>query len=191
MMKRFNEKSRKVALLRGINAGGRCRLPMHELVELFIEAGCTEVRTYIQTGNVVFCSERGMSELERSLRNRIAERFGFPTDMIVRTAAEMGETHRRNPFGTLIKKEGVDPKNLHVLFLKYLPDPAFLQKLNYERYAPDRFAVLDRNVYLLLPNGAAQTKLTNTYFESRLSTVSTARNWNTVQNLCTMLEDSD
>jgi uncharacterized protein (DUF1697 family) len=164
---------------------------MRELVQAFTEAGCTDVETHIQTGNVVFSSDRGMDVLERSLTNRIKERFGFPTDMIVRTAAEMRETLRRNPFETLIKKETIEPKNLHVLFLKDLPNPAFLQKLNHERYAPERFAVLDSNVYLLLPNGAAQTKLTNTYFESRLFTVSTARNWNTVQNLCAMLEDSD
>src|SRR5258708_3877527 len=191
MATRSKKMTKKLALLRGANVGGKCKLTMRELVEIFAEAGCAQIKTYIQSGNVVFCSERDADTLERSLANRIEERFGFRTVVILRTAAEMREVLRRNPFEGAVKNNGLDQKNLHVLFLKDVPTLESVQKLNPERYAPDRFSAQGQNVYLLLPNGVARTKLTNAYFESRLSTVSTARNWNTVQKLCQMLEEPD
>ena len=107
-----------VALLRGINLRGR-RLPMKDLAALFREAGCNEVRTYIQSGNVVF--EAGPAQARRvpALVSRgIMDRFGFDAPIVTRTAAQMEKVASRNPF----LGGGADSKTLHVVFLRDRPN---------------------------------------------------------------------
>src|SRR5260370_8427307 len=103
---------------------------MRELVEIFAEAGCAQIKTYIQSGNVVFCSERDADTLERSLANRIEERFGFRKVVILRTAAEMREVLRRNPFEGAVKNNCLDQKNFHFLFLQNVPSLYSVRNLN-------------------------------------------------------------
>jgi uncharacterized protein (DUF1697 family) len=172
-----------VALLRGINVGGNNRLPMKALAAMFTDAGCADVRTYIASGNVVF---RAPERLTRTLAETIAERiradFGLQTPVVLRSAQELAEVAAKNPF----LPEGEDTKPLHVLFLADTPKAASVAKLDPDRSPPDTFRVIGREVYLRCPNGLARTKLTNAYFDSKLGTVSTGRNWNTVLKLLAM-----
>src|SRR5689334_19941425 len=88
-----------VALLRGINVGGKNKLPMHDLRDLFTEAGCEEVQTYIQSGNDIFRAEPGVvATLADAITGQIAARFGYRTPIVVRSAAEMDDVIRHNPF---------------------------------------------------------------------------------------------
>ena len=106
--------TRYLALLRGINVGGKNKLPMKDLVELFVEAGCRDVRTYIQSGNVLFTVDsHAVAPLPKRVSARIAERFGYRVPVVVRTAAQLGEVVRGNPF----IEQGVAEDALHVLFL--------------------------------------------------------------------------
>ena len=180
MTSRSNPTGRYVALLRGINVGGKNKLPMRDLAAMFTEAECTEVRTYIQSGNVVFSSTpMGAKRLPEVISQRIAERFGFRAPVVLRTADEFRQVVTGNPF----LKSDADAGSLHIAFLADLPDPRCVAALDPKRSPGDSFKVHGREIYLCLPNGVAGTKLSNAYFDSTLATTSTLRNWRTVLKL--------
>ena len=169
-----------IALLRGINVGGKNRLPMKELAALFVDAGCEDVRTYIQSGNVVFrTGPEADEEISTVISASILNHFGYRIPVITRTARELQEIVQANPF----VEAGAEADKLHFMFLAELPDGANVEALDPDRSPGDEFAVLGREIYLHCPNGVARSKLTNSYFDSRLSTTSTTRNWRTVQRL--------
>jgi uncharacterized protein (DUF1697 family) len=172
-----------VALLRGINVGGKNLLPMQSLAEIFAAAGSTHVKTYIQSGNVVFRANQP-DVVAATVRAEIAARLGLQVPVVVRSAAELVNVLSANPF---LAAEP-DVSWLHVMFLEDEPDPALVATLDPRRSPPDRFAVRGRDVYLHLPNGAAKTKLTNAWFDSKLKTVSTQRNWKTVLALAALMD---
>jgi uncharacterized protein (DUF1697 family) len=175
-----------VALLRGINVGGKNPLPMKALAEEFNAAGCGNVRTFIQSGNVIFSapSGKGESELAQLLGARLAERFGYTASLVLRTTEELRAAIANNPYLAL----GAAEEMLHVMFLTATPDAARVEKLDPDRSPGDTFVVLGREIYLRLPTGMARTKLTNAYFDSKLGVTSTARNWRTTTKLLEMLE---
>lgn len=176
-----------VALLRGINVGGRNLLPMAELVELFTAEGCAQVRTYIQSGNVLFRASRPLAaRLPGRIAAAVAERKGFAVPVVLRTARELQAVLAGNPFVV----RGAAAEALHVLFLAGRPAPARVATLDQGRSPPDEFAVRGREVYLCLPKGVARTKLTNAYFDTRLGTTSTMRNWQTVARLAELALES-
>jgi uncharacterized protein (DUF1697 family) len=174
-----------VALLRGINVGGKNTLPMCDLAAMFVEGGCTDVRTYIQSGNVVFAATPGVVErLADDISRRIAKSFGYRVPVVVRTADELRQVVRGNPF----LKSDADARSLHVAFLADLPDPGRIAALDPKRSPGDSFSMRGREIYLCLPNGVAGTKLSNAYFDSALATTSTLRNWRTVLKLLEMTQ---
>ena len=173
-----------LALLRGVNVGGKNRLPMKDLAALFVAAGCEGVRTHIQSGNVLFAADPDLaSRLPSRIASGIAETFGYRTPVVLRTAADLAAVVRDNPF----LRTGSDENALHVLFLADHPAPGLADRLDPDRSPPDAFLVLGREVYLRCPNGLADTKLTNAYFDTRLATTSTGRNWRTVTTLLALL----
>jgi uncharacterized protein (DUF1697 family) len=174
-----------VALLRGINLGGR-RLPMKDLAAVFRDAGCENVQTYIQSGNVVYGADPALAgRLPALIEEAIAERFGLDVPIVTRTAAEIDDVVSRNPF----LKPGADLKTLHVAFLKDRPAASRVAALEPSRSPPDAFVLRGREIYLRCPNGVARSKLTTQYFDSRLRTISTARNWRTVLKLQEMARE--
>jgi uncharacterized protein (DUF1697 family) len=173
--------SRYVALLRGINVGGKNMLPMKDLAAMFVGAGCGDVATYIQSGNVVFSAvDKVVAGLGGRIAKQVEERFGMRVPIVLRSAAEIGAVIRSNPF----LKAG---EMLHVCFPADQPGKDLVAGLDAGRSAPDVFAVVGREIYMQLANGVSGTKLTNAYFDSKLKTVSTIRNWRTVLKLNEML----
>jgi len=173
------------ALLRGINVGGKHTLPMKQLIEMFSEAKCVNVRTYIQSGNVIFtASPKVVKALPVLVGKKIEERFGFSAPVVLRSREELAATVRNNPY----LKKGLPETTLHVYFLADMPSAAAVKGLDPQRSAPDAFHVLGREIYLHLPNGMGRTKLTNGYFDLKLSTIATARNWATVLKLLEMMQ---
>jgi uncharacterized protein (DUF1697 family) len=173
-----------LALLRGINVGGKNTLPMKDLVKIFSDAGCTKVRTYIQSGNVIFEAPAGAPGIADAITASIVKRFGFQVPVILRTSQQLRKSIRNNPY----LAAGADERALHVYFLADPPKASAIAGLDPARSAPDAFEVRGQEIYLHLPNGMARTKLTNAYFDSKLSTTSTARNWATVLKLSEMME---
>lgn len=175
-----------VALLRGINVGGKNKLPMKDLCGMFEKAGCTDVRHYIQSGNIVFkAPDKVASALSRIIRNAIFTRFRIEVPVVVFSKAELSEVARKNPF----LRRGADSKALHVAFLATEPAIAAIATLDPKRSPNDAFEVIGRRIYLHLPNGVGKTRLTNAYFDAKLGTTSTLRNWATVQKLLAMSEE--
>ncbi len=172
-----------IALLRGINVGAKARLPMRDLVAIFQGAGAENVRTYIQSGNVLFTSP-APEPLVAAVTAEIAARFGYPGRIVLRSAAEFHQAWAVNPFA----QPGSPEAALHVYFLADQPAKAAIAQLDPARSPGDSFAVVGREVYLNLPNGMASTRLTNAYFDSQLKTVSTARNWKTVRALLALAD---
>jgi uncharacterized protein (DUF1697 family) len=173
-----------LALLRGVNVGGKNKLPMKDLAGMFADAGCDDVRTFIQSGNVIFKATPTLAaRLPAAIAARIAERFGYRTPVVLRTAAELADVVANNPF----LKRGAAEDALHVLFLASLPTSDMIHALDHDRSPPDAFIVQGREVYLQLPGGAARSKLTNAYFDAKLATISTGRNWRTVTTLLDLM----
>jgi uncharacterized protein (DUF1697 family) len=175
-----------VALLRGINVGGKNPLPMKALAEEFVAAGCGDVQTFIQSGNVIFSAPPGSDERQLSglLCARLAERFGYTAPLVLRTVEELRTTIANNPYLSM----GAPEETLHVMFLTATPDTARVEKLDPDRSPGDEYRVIGREIYLRLPTGMARTKLTNAYFDSKLDVTSTARNWRTTTKLLELME---
>ncbi|HZP23530.1 MAG TPA: DUF1697 domain-containing protein [Terriglobales bacterium] len=174
-----------VALLRGINVAGKHLLPMEELAAIVSACKCTDVRTYIQSGNIVFAASTDMAKrLPALLTKRIEERFGFATPVVLRSRDELARVVHTNPFVAA----NLPQNTLHVYFLNERAHENAVQSLDQKRSMPDEFRIIGREIYLHLPNGMGRTKLTNAFFESRLKTVATARNWTTVQRLLEMMQ---
>jgi len=164
-----------VALLRGINVGGRHKVAMADLVALLAEAGGENVVTYIQSGNVVFShAARSPGELGADLARRIEAMTGFTVPVVVRTAAELAAVVGNNPF------PGREP-TVHVTFLGADPPPGALDAVDAAAFAPEEFALVGRQIYLHLPNGMARAKLPQAL--DVFSTPVTTRNWRTVCKL--------
>jgi uncharacterized protein (DUF1697 family) len=171
---------RYVALLRGINVGGKNLLPMKVLAAMFDAAGCSDVTTFIQSGNVIFgATEKLAAKLAHDISKRIAKQCGLDVPVIVRSAEELERVAKVNPF----VKRGADPEHFHVVFLADRPTAKQIALLDSKRSPPDEFEVIGQEIYLCCPNGMGRSKLTNAYFDSKLSTVSSVRNWRTVGKL--------
>jgi len=168
-----------VAFLRGINVGGKNKLPMKALAAMFSDAGAAAVQTYIQSGNVIFRAPPALvAQLPAAITAAIADGYGYRVPVIVRTAAELMQISRSNPF-----LPAAEERALHVVFLAAEPEPAAAAALDPDRSPPDRFTVGGREIYLCCPKGLARTKLTNQYFDAALGTTSTIRSWQTVLKL--------
>jgi uncharacterized protein (DUF1697 family) len=181
-----------VALLRGINVGGKNMLPMKGLAALFAAANCDEVRTFIQSGNVIFRAAPSVAaQIPLLIAAEIERGFGLRVPVVLRSAEEMNAVLSGNPFlqpDATAAPGDVEGKMLHVFFLADAPDAAAVEKLDPQRSSPDKYMLRGREIYARFSDGMAKTKLTNAYFDSKLKTISTARNWNTVLKLAAMMK---
>jgi uncharacterized protein (DUF1697 family) len=177
---------RYAALLRGINVGGKNKIAMGPLRDIFTALGHDDVVTYIQSGNVVFTSSKAASRIASGIEAAIAESFGFAVPVVLRSNAELAAVVLRNPFAI----PGVDTSTLHVAFLGSASRPELVARLDPMRSPPDRFNVIGSEIFLQYPNGSGRSKLTVDYFERQLETRATARNWNTVNKLVALTNSS-
>ncbi len=170
-----------VALVRGINVGGRNLVPMAELRDLFGSLGCSSIRSLLQSGNVAFTPSTPLSpdQIEAAIR----ERFGCTVTVAMRRAAEIRAIAEGNPFGT------VDPTTLHVGFFSAAPSAAAVRGLSVESCAPELAHLRDAEVYLYLPRGMGRARLP-ALIERRLHVPITYRNWRTVTRLVDLVEAS-
>jgi uncharacterized protein (DUF1697 family) len=169
-----------VALLRGINLGARNRVAMADLRAVVEQAGGEDVRTYVQSGNVVFRSRSSAARLAGSLEAGIRRTLGLDIAVLVKTQRELAKLVERNPFAS------ADPSTLHVTFLAKAPARDRVRKLSEQSFGPDELHVTGREVYLCCPNGYGRTKLSNAFLEKQLAVPATTRNWRTVTALAEM-----
>ena len=176
-----------VALLRGINVGGRSKVRMADLRQVCAELGLGDVRTHVQSGNVVFTTDaRAPERVGPALTLRMEDELGVAPTVVVRTAEELARVVAENPFST---EAEVDPTTVHVAFLTAEPtDPSVLE-FDPGTYAPERIAAGDRVRYLLLPAGIGRSRLATDLARRRTDVEMTVRNWRTVSRLLAMTND--
>jgi uncharacterized protein (DUF1697 family) len=167
-----------VSLLRAINVGGHNKLPMGTLREVYASLGFTAIATYLQSGNVVFDGDPGGARsLPARIQSAIEQETGLHVPVLIRTLPGWRRVVAGNPF---LSKRGMDTAILAVTFLERKPAAAAARKLDPSRGEPDEFVLCGTEVFLSLPGGSAQTKLSNDYFERCLGVTCTSRNWKTV-----------
>ncbi len=145
-------------------------------------AGCARVRNYIQSGNVVFDADAGLAGgIAAHVSAEIARRFELRVPVMLRSARELRAVASKNPF-----LDAVPGASLYVMFLADDPGKSRVATLDPDRSPPDRFAVKGKEIYLACPQGVGKSKLTSAWFDAKLGTISTARNWNTILKLVAM-----
>lgn len=179
--------SRFVVLLRGINVGGRNKVPMAELRDALgrPEHEFEAISTYIQSGNIVLdAPERNEAEVVTTVHDVVADRFGLDIAVVARAARIWPEILAANPF-----PDGeADPKRLHVFLCDVAPDAERLDDFDPARFEPDRFEADGRQLYVWYKQGAGTSKLTGAVLERKLGVTATARNWATILTLSDMLD---
>jgi uncharacterized protein (DUF1697 family) len=179
-------KPSRILLLRGINLGAHKRVSMPDLRALLSDAGFEDVRTYVQSGNVVVSSAAPASEVAAEAERLIAERFGFEVDVVARTDEELAAVVARNPLADV----AVDPKRYQVSFLEAELDPAVLERIGALRAEPERLVAIGRELYAWHPNGIGRSKMWAKLAGTGLGVRATARNWATVTALLDMARGS-
>jgi uncharacterized protein (DUF1697 family) len=176
-----------IALLRGINVGGKNTVAMSALKDLLSALGYTNPRTLLNSGNLLFdtASRQKLSTLEAKLESEILARFKVPADVILRTGPELLEALANNPFP---KQAKTDPSHLVIMFFKNPLAPAAVKSLQRSIKGREILSHNARELYITYPDGIGTSKLTNTAIEKSLALRGTARNWNTILKLAALLQ---
>ena len=174
-----------IALLRGINVGGKNVLPMKDLTELIETAGCTDVKTYVQSGNAVFRSSKtAATQLAKQIAHGVAERRGFRPGVLVLSIRELEQAVAANPF----PEAESDPKALHVFFLAESPKLPNIVSLNAIKSENETFVLEGKAFYLHAPDGIGRSKLAQRT-ERLLGVDATGRNWRTVTKVLALARE--
>lgn len=175
-----------ISLLRGVNVVGRNQIKMDSLRALYESLKFTGCQTYINSGNVVFCTrDRNLAALPARIEKAIELKFGFRPNVIHRTSAEMRDVVARNPFA---KRRNIDPSRLLVGFLGREPQPEALAKLRTINKGQEEVHFTPREFYIYFPNGVGQAELSWSTIDRVMKVPITGRNWNTVTKLLAMAE---
>jgi len=170
-----------IALIRGINVNGSNLIRMDALKESMVSIGLISVRTYIQSGNLVFeYQEMPNAELEKLIGSTIFRDFGLNVPVLVKTSVELEKAIAENPF-MLERKTTID--TLHITFLAGIPEKGMLNNLLPMKDGVDEGLIKDDRIYLNCPQGYGRTKFTNTFLEKKLKVKATTRNWKTLLKL--------
>ncbi len=167
-----------IALFRGINVGGKNRLPMKELVPLLQDLGYQNIRTYIQSGNVVFESEGDPEQFSDQISQAVESQCGFAPQVLLLTLDEFEEAINNNPF----PQGQSQPKTLHLGFLANEPEAPRLEDIEKLKSPTESFLLKGKVFYLYALDGIGRSKLAANS-ERLLGVPMTDRNWNTVMNI--------
>ena len=175
-----------ISLLRGINVGAQKSIKMVDLKALYEGLGLDNVKTYIQSGNVLFTSDESAAALQSQIRHAIEQKYGFSVELMVCTIADWRRLIAANPFVT----DGTrDPKYMHLTLLDKIPDAKIIGGLGeVPKGEAEEYAIVDDAVYFYAPSGYGITKLSNNFWEKKLKVNATTRNWNTVNKLLELAE---
>jgi len=175
----------KIVLLRGINLGARNRISMPKLRALLTDAGFDDVRTYLQSGNVVLSSRASADSVARTCERLITDALGLDIDAVGRTRTELAKVVRRNP----LAKVATDPKRYQVSFLSGKIDAKVARTLRELAAPQEQLVISGREVYAWHPAGVARSKLWTRLAGRDLGVTATARNWTTVTSLLALANE--
>jgi len=180
--------NRYITLLRGINVGGRNKLKMQALREALQTSPLENIRTYIQSGNILFGTQDTIptQQLEQQIHQIIEKKFGYDLPILVMQKAYLEETIQHNPF----VQRGVDEiKYLHVTFLAAAPEEEALETLRQRDSGTEEWQYDNQRLYLFYPDGYGRSKMNNNFFEKKLKVAATTRNWKTCLRLHKMAQE--
>lgn len=178
-----------IALLRGINVSGQKKILMTDLKILFENLRFSGVKTYIQSGNVIFSSEESDTKLMgKKIEEKISAQYGFEVPVLVLTSDEIKYALDNNPFlkntETLFDK---DDSRLYFTFLSEIPHVEHVNKIDVALFAPDTFTLIGKTIFMKVENGYGNTKLSNNFFETKLKVKATTRNLKTLETICQLI----
>src|SRR4051812_43577890 len=172
-----------VALLRGINVGKHRRVAMADVRAATIEAGYEDVTSYLQSGNLIFESRgHASAAVGSALEHAFRTTLQLDIDVIVRSASQLARIVAKNP----LFDAKLDPKFMHVAFLKQKPGVGVARAVKDVAFGRDEFVLQGAELYFRYPDGSGQSKMSAAYFEKKLGTPATARNWRVVTALATL-----
>lgn len=175
-----------ISMLRSVNVGGNNMIKMEALRALYTSIGLRDAQSYIQSGNVVFRTDRKeIAPLAKKIEDAIEDKFGFRPPVVLRTVQELREVVAKNPFA---KRSGIAPGKLLVSFLMSDPAAADRELLRKMKFDPEELHLGSRHLYIYFPNGQGKTKLNYKTIDKTLKTSGTGRNWNSVLKLLEMAE---
>jgi uncharacterized protein (DUF1697 family) len=174
-----------IVLLRGINLAGRNRIAMPALRDVLAGAGFGDVRTYLQSGNVVLSSGAKADDVVDEVRHLIAKEFGLELAAVVRTRSQLARVVEANP----LKKMATNPKRYQVSFLAEKPSRDVIRRVEEAATPPERVVASGREIYAWHPEGIARSRLWTLLAGQRLGVTATARNWTTVTNLLSLAQE--
>ena len=181
--KTSRETTRYALLLRGINVGTKNSLPMAELRRMLEALGCTDVRTYVQSGNAVFATTLRTDELTAAIEAALEQYMGRPIATMLRTEAQLRAIVDGNPFPEMLAQ----PSYLCVTFLSHAPTKAEIGPIHATDFGEERFEVTGSEIYTWHPHGQGRSPLSAALGKLKLRGAVTTRNWNTVAKLLEML----
>ena len=158
---------------------------MDDLKEMYASLNLKNVRTYIQSGNVIFDDDNNDKiSLIKMIEDKIINVLGLDVSVILRDHSQLETVLNGNPF---LKNDTKDPPHLYVTFLSGVPYHSHIEKLNEINHAPDAFRIIGSEIYVFCPEGYGKTKLNNSFFENKLKLQATSRNWRTINELNRMM----
>lgn len=170
-----------ISILRGINVSGKNPVKMDALRRSYETLGLKNVKTYIQSGNVIFKAEvQNELELAQKIFHQIYNDFGFEVPVIAMNIERLKMVIDNNPF---LNKSDKDHSFLHVTFLSSKPEPYDIKSIEEKKLGGEEIAITEHAVYLYCPNGYGKTKLNNGFLEKKLKVSATTRNWKTINEL--------
>jgi uncharacterized protein (DUF1697 family) len=166
---------------------GHNSIKMADLLTLYRDLGYADSETYIQSGNVIFnaVEKSNPSAIASGIEKAILKRFSFEIPVSLRTAKELSGLQSINPY---ITEQHFDPAKMAVIFLTEKPSEEQIQKVIDINYPPDRFIIIDREIFIYCPNGFGTTKLYTNFFEKKMGVTGTARNWKTITTILNLVE---
>lgn len=173
-----------VALLRGINVGGHNKIKMAELREVLEKAGCKQVQTYIQSGNVILASDLDADSLQDLIEKEINSAFGLNIPVIIRSGADFTAILRQCPYDEASLQEG---ESIHVSMLSGIPTAEGMERLAAVDRGIDEYTIIGPDLYMLIRNKFNESKLADSL--NKLGTPGTVRNWKTMNKLADMVKE--
>ena len=171
-----------IAILRGINVSGQKKINMAELRQELSNKGLADIQTYIQSGNIVFTSKMEVHQLVDIIRSSIMNNFGFEVPTLIIPASRWHLIIDENPL------HNIDIDKLHVTFLAQLPEKQLVDALPLSPNPNEKYRIVGDVVYVYCPDGYGRTKINNMFFERKLKSIATTRNWKTCLKLKEMAQ---
>ena len=178
--------ARHILLLRGINLAARNRIAMADLRGVLEDADFDDVRTYLQSGNVVVASKAKSDDVARKAERLIAKHFGLDIAVVARSRAQLAKIVERNP----LQKVAKNPKRYQVSFLASKPGRDVIERVEAAAEPPEQVVAIGREIYAWHPETIARSRLWTLLAGQKLGVIATARNWTTVTSLLELADTS-